>query len=485
MNDSKRLELSLKTLSATVFLGITGDLLLRDVPLGIGFSLYALAIAIVGGYLYRQKGVLFAKGVLWLVPPALLFTSLFAWRDSDTLKLLNMTCVAMMVGIVALRVRSGNLTSATIFDYPCRLVGRWIMFIADFIELLRLEGQWTGLTKTVTGTKAVSVVRGFLIATPLFIVFAALFASSDAVFNRLLSRAFSFDVGDVFSNLFVMGVCTWFVGGFFRRLFLAPNEGEMHGPSPLGPRLGLTEISIVFGTLNSLFLAFVAVQFRYFFGGHALVQKTAHLSYAEYAHQGFYELLVVALLGLCVLIGGHALVKRHESRDWRAFAVLALTLVTLIFVVMASAVTRMQIYVQAYGITEERLYATAILAWLTLVFCWFCATSLRSRPERFAPGAVASFLLIVAGLNVLNPDGLIVRENTMRSSAKVDGIYLANLGPDAIPDLVHALPLLNSETATNVKQALADRKKSMAQSDWRSWNYATQVAEQSLQRSGL
>jgi hypothetical protein len=357
--------------------------------------------------------------------------------------------------------------------------------LTDFLQLASLEGQWARIGQENFGKKATSVVRGILIAAPLLLIFAALFASSDAVFNHLISRAFSFDVGESSSHLFVLVACIWLVGGFFRRMFLAKEEPLKEGPQPLGPKLGLTEIVIVFATLNSLFLSFVAVQFRYLFGGHSLVQSTAHLSYAEYAHQGFFELLVVAILGLGVLVGAHSFVRSHENRDWRTFASLALTLVTLIFVVMASAITRMQIYVQAYGITEERLYATAILAWLTLVFCWFCATSLRRRPERFAAGTLASFLFIVLGLNAMNPDGFIVRMNTSRSVAKVDGAYLGSLSEDAIPDLVDALPKLSPEAKINVIKRLELEKQDMKSDDWRSWDVSSENASAALSGIGL
>ena len=141
MRDTKQLELSLKTLFATIFLGVAGDLLLRDVPWGIGFALYTIVIAVVGAYLYRQKGAGFARGVIWLIPPALLFGSMFAWRDSSTLKLLNGSCLAMIIGILALRVRTGNMTVGTLVDYPCRLLERWLVFTADFVTLVSLEGQ--------------------------------------------------------------------------------------------------------------------------------------------------------------------------------------------------------------------------------------------------------------------------------------------------------------------------------------------------------
>ena len=55
------------------------------------------------------------------------------------------------------------------------------------------------------------------------------------------------------------------------------------------------------GLLDALFLAFVAVQARYFFGG---TQRLAllELTYAEYARRGFFELLAVAGLVVPLLL---------------------------------------------------------------------------------------------------------------------------------------------------------------------------------------
>jgi hypothetical protein len=488
MQDSKQLDLSLKTLAATMFLGVAGDLLLRDVPWGIGFAMYAFVILAVGTYLFRNRTLEFGKGVLWVVPPALLFASLFAWRDSNDLKVLNGVCLALLIGVLALRARSGRLGIATLIDYPCRLVERWIRFLADFVELLGLEGNAKGLLQQRGGGRMAAGARGLLIAAPLLLVFGVLFASSDAVFSHFAERAFSFDFGDVCSHVAITVACVWIVGGFLRRVFLVAERPPVCSSEPKPStvhKIGITEITVVLSTLNALFLSFVAVQFRYLFGGAALVQRTAHLSYADYAHQGFFQLVLVAFLGLAVLVGAHAFVRKENGRDWRSFAALAFTLVTLIFVVMASAATRLQLYVEAYGITRERLYAMAVLLWLVLVFCWFCATTLRRSSERFSAGALATLFVVVFGLNLLNPDGFIAKMNTSGSLARIDGEYLASLSDDAVPQLVSSIPHLPSAARDKVTSTLIARRKELEAEDWRSWNLAEVDAKQALERASV
>lgn len=480
MQDSKQLELSLKTLAATIFLGLAGDLLLRDVPWGIGFAIYAFVILAVGVYLHRNNPRTFGQGVLYVIPPALLFATMFAWRDSDDLRILNGLCFALLVGVFALRVRSGNIGLASISDYPYRLVCRWLGFLSDFTVLVRLEGHSKELGNLKFGNSVAATARGVLIAAPLLVVFGVLFASADAVFSHFAEKAFSFDLGALCSNIIVFTVCLWISGGFLRRIFLAQEDTETIKAPPKVFKIGITEIAIVLSTLNALFLAFVAIQVRYLFGGHSLVQRTAHLSYAEYARQGFFELVTVALLGLVVLVAGHSVLRRENVRDWRWFASLAFALVSLILVVMASALTRMQMYVEVYGITRDRLYATAVLAWVSLIILWFCVTTLRRHPERFAAGALASLMLVVLFLNVLNPDATIVRVNTSRHGRSVDSAYLGQLSDDAVPQLVASLPALSKTERDVVLATLKTRRKELAGEDWRTWDVSAAKAEASL-----
>jgi hypothetical protein len=219
--------------------------------------------------------------------------------------------------------------------------------------------------------------------------------------------------------------------------------GTPEPPFPL--TLGATDVTVLLGALNVLFVSFVVVQIGWLFGGEALVLKTTGLGYADYARRGFFELLGVAGLLLPVLLGAQALIPVSDSRTIRIYRRLALPLVVLLGAMMFSAGARMRLYVQYYGISADRLYATAFMAWLAIVFVWFALTVLRSRPRTFATGLVVSGFLVLFTLNLLNPDALVARANLARGDAARSGPggsdprYLASLGGDAVPLLVSAL----------------------------------------------
>ena len=125
-------------------------------------------------------------------------------------------------------------------------------------------------------------------------------------------------------------------------------------------------------------------------GGRGLVLAQAHLTYAQYARHGFFELLAVSLLVLPLLFAAHALLRHRSPFSLRLVQALSGVLIALVLVVMASALERMRLYQREYGLTELRLYATGVILWLGFVFVWMAATVVRARPRLFVTGGISA-----------------------------------------------------------------------------------------------
>ncbi len=210
---------------------------------------------------------------------------------------------------------------------------------------------------------------------------------------------------------------------------------------------------------------------------------TPGLTYAEYARRGFIELVMVAALVLPLLLALHWLLRKENPRHARIFSMLAGTQILLLFVIMASAVQRMRLYTEQFGLTEQRLYACAFMAWLAVVFVWFAATVLRGRRERFAFGAMLAGFLLIAALHAANPDSLIARTNLARGAEgkRFDVRYVSGLSADAVPDLVAYLPKLNQENGRILAATILKRWPPNGSRDWRTWNWSLRRAQKSVQ----
>lgn len=454
-------------------LGLLGDLLLRATPWGL--NLTAWAIGLIAAYYCARRFSTEPRGasVRWLTGGVALFAVMFAWRDSGTLKTLDLISCIVLLGLHASCARIGPMFSVSVGGILRSAVVLPIQALTGAFTLLLGDITWSAIPRNGWSKQTFGVIRGVLIAAPLLLLFGALLASADTVFEHFLELAFNWDYSQLFNHVSLFLLCAWLAAGLLNAL-LRSSIPQAAAVASRKFSLGTVEIATVLGLLNLLFLSFVVVQLRYFFGGAALVQQTVGLTYAQYARQGFFELVAVAALVLPLLLALRALLREEESRARGLFQWLAGVEVALLFVIMASAMIRMKLYESEYGLTELRLYTSVFMGWLAVVFVWFTATVLRNRRPRFAIGALLSALAAVAILHAANPDAAIVRANLAHMAAGhvFDADYAASLGTDAVPVLAAALPRLDPQTRATVLTALRGDRRTLHRQDWRTASFS-------------
>jgi uncharacterized protein DUF4153 len=470
---SRGTRLGIALVGSALVLGVLGDLLFQGHPPGLNVGLWTLAFALALTVLMRVSRAPLHQGRRFMLAPLLVFSALFAWHASSLLVVANLLALAAAISMGALRNRHVRLRTATLTDYGGGFVGACTSTAFGALPLLMTDIRWKEVVGRARSERVTAVARGVALGLPLLLVFGALFVAADAVFKHLVSSAVPSLDAAVVERLLIVGIWAWLAGGLLRDLLAAREEGE-DVPFARGRRgLGALEIGVALGFLDLLFLAFVVVQFRYLFGGSALVQSQAHLTYAEYARHGFFELVVVTGLTLPVLLlADWALAGRNS----RAFRWLAGVLLVLLGVVIASALQRIRLYMQHFGLTELRLYATGTILWLAIVSAWFAVTVLRGRRHAFAVGALVAGFAATLALNVLSPDAFIARTNVTRPA--VDVTYLAGLSDDAVPTLVSHISRLPKAQQPQLAAALLERAP--ADDDWRSWNRSRGRAAKAL-----
>ncbi len=238
------------------------------------------------------------------------------------------------------------------------------------------------------------------------------------------------------------------------------------------PFVGTTETSIVLGSVNLLFAAFVAIQVRYLFGGAGHL-ATSGLTFAEYARRGFAELVVVAAASLVLLLVLAAGTRRAEPLQKRIFSALAAVLTVLVLVILASSFMRLRLYEQAFGFTRIRTYVHVFMGWLGVLLVALLALELRERLRLFTAAVLIAALGFVLTLQVLNVDGFIARHNVERfaQGEALDGRYLANVSLDAVPALVDAARRASPAQRRHINRQLACHAEALAQP--RSWQSTT------------
>jgi hypothetical protein len=467
MNRTAKLELSI--LVSALGLGVLGDLLLRD-AWGLNFAIWGCVFTASVAVLGRFRNEVFKGGGGWLTLTMAGCSLSFLWRDSWSLEAISLLGLVTSCSLLILRAQGGRLWASSLSAYMVSVIVAGVNSTLGMFPLLFGVREWKKVSNA-DSLHAGAVLRGVLLSLPPLLFFGFLFAEADGVFNAAFGRLFKFDDLD-FTHLLLIGFFTFLAGGYLRGLLFG-DEWKRAQRSRLTPSgLGAIEAGTVLGLMDLLFLIFVFIQIRYLFGGSEHVKLTAGLTYSEYARSGFWALFAVAMILLPFLLVMQWLLRAEDSTAQRVYRWLAGIQIALLFVVMASAFERMHLYIREYGLSEDRLYPMAYMAWLAVVFVWFCLTILRGKRENFAFGAMVAGFLLIAALNVINPDAQIARTNLQRAHRgnSFDSYYLNTLSADAVPVVLAAWPRLSHADQCSLRIHLTHWDLPPDDSDWRSWN---------------
>jgi hypothetical protein len=284
---------------------------------------------------------------------------------------------------------------------------------------------------------ALRVAAAVLTSAVLLVVFTSLLAEGDAAFGRLvhdLLAHLDLDWVPRLLLLFPPFAAATLATGYLLSASPRPDPALTDRPG----RLRRVEWALPVGVLVALFGVFVAVQISTLFGGGAHVLRTTGLTYAEYARGGFWQLLAVTVLtlGVIAVAARCALTGTPADRAWLRGLLGVLAGLTL--VIVASALSRMWAYQQAYGFTVLRVLVSSVELWLGVVYLLVIAAGYRLRAPWLPRAVLGTGLTALLVIGVANPDRFIAEHNVQRweRTGKIDTRYLGELSADAVPALL-------------------------------------------------
>ncbi|MEJ2561635.1 MAG: DUF4173 domain-containing protein [Anaerolineales bacterium] len=468
-----------------IILGVLFEILFDGHPTGISFPIWITAclLALVG--MAQNEGIQPAKPEYLLSIPIVVLSGFTCLRQEPDTGILSMFITILIFAV-------------WIFSLLECLFG-WGPVAAAAVR------QTIGAR--ATKNKLIAILRGLLLALPVFFLFLALLASADLVFADYVRKAFQWLDLDrliqILRRLFIILFATALsLGALVMALRKREENIAGHAQKSSSQILGIIEGAVVLIVIDLLFGAFVAIQFAYLFGGEANITAAGY-NYSEYARRGFFELTVLAVLSLGFIIGLSRWTKRESTSEKNWFTALSTCLVALMGVILASAVKRLLLYENAYGFTRLRTYTHVAIAWMGVMFAVFLVLLYRERLRRFAPVAALGVLGFTLTLNVLNVDAFIVRQNIKRytdrenteivregitrvgaGSAELDLHYLFDLSYDGVPGLVDFADAAQGEIRTELLSQLAcERGKLNARMEslkWPSLHFSRLGAQKAL-----
>ncbi|MHB0976774.1 MAG: DUF4153 domain-containing protein [Candidatus Aquicultorales bacterium] len=471
---------------AGLALGILFDLFFYLKSPGISVALFTLIVFTAVLAIARVAERRITPCTLSFGAVALAFAGWAAIRKSPVLLAIDMILVvyfsmAFISGLTGRSLRNLNLAGHASY-----------LFRQTFVYLTAAFWAYADFIKALAGPKRArlgEILLGISIAVPLIVVLGALLAAADLAFAKYVDQVVAFlkriDAAElqviIYSGTVFTGMLAWVA------LRKPQEEPEARNePRASGRKLEIATWSIVLGAIDLLFSLFVAVQFAYLFGGDRNIKELG-LTYAEYAHRGFFELVAVAVLSFIVVWALEKRASFDADAKTRWFAGLSGGLIGLVGVIMVSAFMRLTLYEGVYGFTVLRLYTQFFIVLLGLLFSVFLLKLfLRKGEEWFCLRALAVLAVFIFGLNAANPDSIIARLNLERYEKTKKAellLYTIDLSDDATPELVQAhFYLKGSADDDRIAAELAKRKVALEKRPWQSYTLSGRLALESLNK---
>lgn len=263
---------------------------------------------------------------------------------------------------------------------------------------------------------------GLVIAIPLLMVIMALLCSADLVFANFM-RGIDFDADTVIGQIcmFVFAALSAYCG--LRYLGKRRIKEEATVCRQFDPMIAITVLALV----SVVYLFFSVIQIVYLFWGKMQIPEA--YTYAEYAREGFFQLLFVCLLNVAMVLFVLAFFPKN------ALLKLLLTVISLCtYIMVASSAFRMTLYVQNYDLSFLRFLVFWGLAVIALLLVGILVYIFRPAFPLFRYGLVM-FCICYLFLSYVHPDYWIAKynlsEERVNSERALDYRYLSGLSSDA------------------------------------------------------
>ncbi|MDP2276334.1 MAG: DUF4173 domain-containing protein [Archangium sp.] len=456
-------------------LGLATELLLDGSDFGLGHAIFGVLVA---GFIVVSAGKeawQSAAGHRWLLLAAVLLLGSTMLHDAGWLAVMSTISSALLF---ALAIQGWNgerklsaLRTGHLFGAPFKTAGQ-SLFAGAVVTSRQLED--TNVTGTVN-KYAPSLLRLMIIVLPPVGALTLLLSSGDAVFR---ARIDSLDalISSIPLSGFLRGGFVTLISGLSLTgvLALVSRRKDDLTPSVPGRPLRAFESFTLLGTLTSLLFVYGLTSTPCALAPAACTLPRG-VTYADAAHEGFFQLLFAAIGILLLLMALPARTQLESKKAQLTFTALSTALVLATMPMMISGAARLWRYESIYGLTVLRLLAYAGLMLVGAVLAWRALT-LWTLNDAFVGGAIGLFTTTMLGLAVLSPDKYIAERNVVRP--EVDVWYLARLSADALPALVE----FQSANPTDDDVALRYRAERLGPSEsLLTWNLGRWRARRALQ----
>lgn len=294
-----------------------------------------------------------------------------------------------------------------------------------------------------------------LAAIPTIVIFVLL--SYDEGFISIFEKIFDFDTETVFSHIASL-IFAVPLGMYIFSLFTSSGENILSDKFTASD-CNRTFFSIrIMPQLTALtaalpiilvYIVYFVSQWQYYISGFTGVLPE-NFSYATYAREGFFQLCAVSFINLVVIIAIVLFTKRKGEKTSVLLKILTTVFCFFTLVLISTAIAKLAMYIDSYGLTQKRVYAMWFMALIAAVFIVVAIGKYATRMKTIWTSLLIS-VIFFAALSLSNVNGIIAEYNVNRyldgELEIVDIEALNRLDDASVPALVRLAEALDERKA--------------------------------------
>lgn len=252
---------------------------------------------------------------------------------------------------------------------------------------------------------AAGIGCGLLLAIPVLMIVLPLLSSADARFEAILGNLgiylsehflatlirilFSLPVSAYLFGLVYGSINGRYTDRIDRKKVMAAGEKARLLPD--------AAFYTALGILCLVYVIFIWLQAEYLFSAFAGIRPEG-FTYAEYARRGFFELCAISFFNLFFLLCASLFSERRIEEN-KGLRILNMILSVLTLLLIATAMSKLVMYIDVYGLTVNRILPQTFMIWMTVVYAAMILRQWKRFPMAkicIMTGAVLFVLLCAA-----------------------------------------------------------------------------------------
>lgn len=302
----------------------------------------------------------------------------------------------------------------------------------------------------------VRVMIGLGTALPVLLIVVPLLVSSDAAFDGMISRIIG-DISSAIGKLFLAIIISPFIISF------AYTLKKQQIPERKESKFKGIDNAIVISFLSAIsvcYIAYLVSQLAYFFNAFAgILPEGYEFTVSAYARRGFFEMSIIAAINIVIIFGALLLSVKKENKICIASRILATFIGGFTLIIIATALSKMILYINSLGMTKLRILTSAFMVFLAIVFVAIMLRLFWSRIQVLKVAIVtAGCVLAVLGIANVNHVVAAYNYNAYVSGKleEIDVYTIYRLGEEGVPYLVKLAENSNEDVAESAKNYLFD-----------------------------